>query len=836
MTNNEPNQESTLDKPLSIGPYRIGEVLGEGGMAVVYSAEQLEPVRRMVAIKMIKPGMDSRQIIARFESERQALAVLEHGHIAKVFDAGTTDTGHPYFVMERVHGVSITEYCDRQRATTRQRVQLFIDVCAAVQHAHQKGVIHRDLKPSNILVADDAGAANVKVIDFGIAKAIGADQTERTQLTRIGQLMGTPQYMSPEQADWSALDVDTRADVYTLGVVLYELLTGALPLDLKRVADYAVGVALRELDPPTPSKRITQLEAEQQQIAASRSTDVRNLRNSLQGDLDWVVMKAIAKDRAHRYESASALATDLQRFLDSLPVLARPPSTGYVLGRFMRRNRLMAGAVGVALLALVAGAVLATAGLVRALAAERRATAEAETSRQVANFLVDLFEVSDPGEARGNTVTAREVLDKAAVKIDRELATQPQVRAQLMATIGRVYMELGLYKEALPLAEQALAARRTHSPHSIDVADSLDQVGELRTLLSKPAEAAPLHREALALRQAIDTEPNSAQAQTLQDIGVSWMQQELFDLAIESLLESRRIQQSITSSPAKQRASVAYYLGDSYYYKDQLRRAEQFYLEAVEILRNEVGSDHPQLATTLSSLGILFKNTGRYREAQGAFDEALGIYRATLGERHPLLASVLNNIALLQRATRNFDTALATAKEAVSIDRETLGEEHEETNIVRINLGRIYADVRDYARATEEFEGVLAQRRKNLPRGNLEIGITLDALAAVLNKQDRFADAAVAAREAKDIMHSTLGSEHSRSASAELGLGEALTGLRRYGDAEPLLLHAFAIMSNGNESGPKRAAAQRLVKLYDAWKKPTPAAEYRAKLAAITDH
>src|SRR5467141_101691 len=340
-----------------IGRYKLLQQIGEGGCGVVYMAEQTEPVRRRVALKVIKLGMDTKQVIARFEAERQALALMDHPNIAKVLEAGATDTGRPYFVMELVRGIKITDYCDQNALATRQRLDLFISVCQAIQHAHQKGIIHRDIKPSNILVTLHDGVPVPKVIDFGIAKATQGRLTDRTLFTAFEQFLGTPAYMSPEQAEMSGLDIDTRSDIYALGVLLYELLTGKTPFDAKELL--AAGLdkmrrTIREKEPVRPSTRLsTMLNADLTTTASRHHTDAPKLINHLRGDLDWIVMKTLEKDRTRRYETANGLAMDIQRHLGDEPVIARPPSTAYRFQKLVRRNKLAfaaAGAVGVVLL------------------------------------------------------------------------------------------------------------------------------------------------------------------------------------------------------------------------------------------------------------------------------------------------------------------------------------------------------------------------------------------------------------------------------------------------------------------------------------------------------
>ena len=384
LAGDEPEATLPPESPLTEGPgtqigrYKLLQKIGEGGFGVVFMAEQQEPVRRKVALKIIKPGMDSRAVVARFEAERQALALMDHPNIAHIFDGGTTDSGRPYFVMELVKGVPITEYCDRNQATTEERLHLFLTVCSAVQHAHQKGVIHRDLKPSNIMVTLDDGKPVVKVIDFGVAKALNQPLTEKTLFTAYGQMIGTLQYMSPEQAEMSRLDVDTRSDVYALGVILYELLTGTTPIEAERLrtAGYAeMQRLIREEEPPRPSVRLSTAGEKLTIIAKHRSIDPASLRQLVRGELDWIVMKSLEKERGRRYDSPTSFAADIERFLKHEAVLACPPTASYRLRKFVaRRTELFIAVTGVAV-ALLLGVVVATMGWISAINAAGRAEA-----------------------------------------------------------------------------------------------------------------------------------------------------------------------------------------------------------------------------------------------------------------------------------------------------------------------------------------------------------------------------------------------------------------------------------------------------------------------------
>ena len=412
-----------------IGPYQVREQIGEGGMGVVYVAEQTAPVRRQVAVKIIKPGMDSGQVLARFEAERQALAMMEHPNIAKVFDGGMTDTGRPYFAMELVKGVPITQYCDACQLGIRPRLELFVTVCLAVQHAHQKGIIHRDLKPSNILVAMQDGHPAPKIIDFGIAKAMNQRLTEQTLRTAFSQMIGTPMYMSPEQAELSRLDVDTRSDIYSLGVLMYELLTGATPFASERFSEASFDELrriIREEDPPRPSARVSTLAADASTtLSETRRTDSRHLAQQLRGELDCIAMKALAKDRTRRYAAANDLAADIDRYLHHEPVLARPASTLYRVSKFTRRNRALVASLAAVLVALSMGFALATAGYVTAQRRLAEAMHEQEGNRILIDMLRDVYGIPFGMETHGQQSTVRESLESVSVGLDERLRDHP---------------------------------------------------------------------------------------------------------------------------------------------------------------------------------------------------------------------------------------------------------------------------------------------------------------------------------------------------------------------------------------------------------------------------
>ncbi|HWD35325.1 MAG TPA: serine/threonine-protein kinase, partial [Casimicrobiaceae bacterium] len=497
---------TSAPQPERIGPYRILHVLGEGGMGIVYEAEETEALKRRVALKVIRAGLDSREVFARFQLERQALAVMDHPAIAKVLHAGTAETGQPFFAMELVKGLPIVRYCDMRRLSIAERVELFIAVLQGVQHAHQKGVIHRDLKPSNVLVTEQYGAPQPKIIDFGIAKALGAQLAEQTLVTRWGQMIGTAAYMSPEQADSSTVDVDTRSDIYSLGVMLYELLVARLPFDPEAVGVHAFLARLAAADtvPPTPSERLNTLGDEQARVASSRRADPARLRRELRGDLDWIVMKAMEPDRARRYETANAMAIDLKHHLANEPVTARPPSAPYRMSKFVQRHRLGVLTAALVTAAVVVSAVSAELGLMRARRAEAKTAQEAAAAKQVADFLVDLFNVADPSQrAAGDSLTARQILDRGATRVLAGLSTQPLLKSRLMTTLGSVNEALGRFEPARALLDSALRIReRELGPNDPSVGETLNALGDLARDKGNFDAADRDYQRALTIRRA----------------------------------------------------------------------------------------------------------------------------------------------------------------------------------------------------------------------------------------------------------------------------------------------------------------------------------------------
>jgi non-specific serine/threonine protein kinase/serine/threonine-protein kinase len=777
--------------------YRLLQRLGEGGMGEVWLAEQTEPVHRQVALKVIKAGMDSAQVVARFEAERQALALMDHPVIATVLDGGTTPQGRPYFAMEYVRGEPITLYCDRHRLGTAERLELFTQVCDGVQHAHQKGVIHRDLKPSNVLVTIQDDHPVPKIIDFGVAKATAQPLTARTLFTELGVLIGTPEYMSPEQAEMGGLDIDTRTDIYALGVLLYELLTGALPFDRKglRSAGLAeIQKVIREKEPPRPSTRVTQLGPASAEAASNRRTEPRRLVRELRGDLDWITMRALEKDRTRRYQTANALAADVRRHLGNQPVSAGPPSAAYRAGKFVRRHRF--GVAAAAALVLLLAAFAAAMGVqARRIARERdRANREAEVARQVSDFLVRLFAVSDPSEARGNSVTAREILDKGAERVGRELSGQPEVQGRLMSTMGTVYQNLGLYRDSAALYRQSLEVRRrVLGSHDPTVATSLHDLGTLLVISGDHAGAEAALGEALALRETLHGADSDESAITAGSL-----------------------------------AQLAYARGD-------YPKAEALFQRKLDTLRRRAAGNEEALADCLNDLAMTVEQTrSDYARAKGLLSESLEIRRKLFPGEHPKIAQSLNNLGVAHFKAKEYEPAEALLRESLAMNRRLFGEVHPEVSANLSNLGRLARDRGDYAEANALFEKVLAIDRQVFGPDHLIVAGGLSYWAESLRLAGDPKRAEGLLRESLAIYAKALPSGHWRVATTETLLASCLVAQGRFAEADRLLLAAFPIVEK--QFGPNdqrvKAVLERVVHLYEAWGKTDEAAEWRARLGA----
>ena len=665
-----------------IGQYKLLEQIGEGGFGVVFMAEQERPVRRRVALKVIKPGMDTRQVIARFEAERQALALMDHPNIAKVLEAGATDSGRPYFVMELVRGVPITDFCDENELPPRERLELFVQVCRAVQHAHNKGIIHRDIKPTNVLVTLNEGVPVPKVIDFGVAKATGQQLTEKTLFTHFAQIVGTPLYMSPEQAEMTSVDVDTRSDVFSLGVLLYELLTGTTPLDKERLKSSPFDELrriIREEEPPPPSTRLSTMGTHARIALARRKSDCRHLSQFIRGDLDWIVMKSLEKERSRRYETASGLARDIERYLRDEPVEASPPSAGYQLQKFVRRNKGPVMATSLIVLSLVAGVIGTTWGLIRAekhrlvVEGQRNELAQRNLALQAAHEHEQLLNerarqaiesvVSDTAidlltREKELRPEQKEFLDKMiqyyAESTQEAAATEQEQlhRAQAYHRMGRLNQVLGrshdsenAYRRAVALGQQ-LARDFPHRPEfRQELALSQIALGRLLRVADRSSEAEPVYVESAAiLKQLAADFPNrrefrQALAGVLNNLGNLFVDSgrltEAENAQAEALVIRKQLAADCPDEPTLRRALAMSHnnLGWMLQTAGKVKEAEAALVQAVALQRQAVGSlpNRPELRLELGgylfNLGHVLAETGRPKEAEAARAEGLVIYK-----------------------------------------------------------------------------------------------------------------------------------------------------------------------------------------------------------------
>ena len=755
-----------------VGPYTLREVIGEGGMGLVFVAEQSSPVRRKVALKVIKPGMDSRQVVARFEAERQALALMDHPNIATVLDAGATDEGRPYFVMELVKGVTLTDYCDANRLPVRGRLGLFLQVCAAVQHAHQKGVIHRDLKPSNVLVTVHDGAAVVKVIDFGVAKAVGAALTDGTLDTGLTQLVGTPVYMSPEQAGGGGRDVDTRADVYALGVVLYELLTGTTPFEGSRLRSKGLEEfrrAVREEEPARPSERLSTLDATARStLADRRGADPRRLTGEVRRDLDWVAMRCLEKDRERRYESAAALAADVRRYLADEPVEARRPTAGYRLRKFVRRNRPQVIAGGLVVVTLVGGVIGTTLGLVRAnraAEAERQARLGAVKQQERAEQAAEAERI-----ARLDAVEQRELAERAA---DQER------RAKLDADAKRREAErnLAFAKKGNDILGSVFEALNPQADYKA-VADLRNALRDNLTKAVRDLEGSALGdpREVAAMQERL---------------GLSLLGLGDAPLAIEVLQKALGTNKALFGPDHPSTLANMNNLARTYRYGGQFAKAVLLHEQAMERMNAKLGPDHPSTLANMGNLASAYRAGGQLAKAVPLFEQAMEGMKAKLGPDHPSTLNSMNN--------------LATS----------------------------YAEAKQGGKAVVTFATYLEGSRKRLPKDDTQIAGMLAGVSLNLLGCGQYEAAEPLLRECLALRDKLQPDDYTTFNTRSM-LGGSLLGQMKYVEAKPLLHAGYEGLAERVERIPPQGmvrlyeAADRLAQLYAALGQPDEAARWRA--------
>ena len=723
------------------GKYTLVEGIGKGGMGSVWRARQTAPVKRFVAVKLIKAGMDSKQVLARFDAERQALALMDHPNIAKVLDGGLHEH-RPYFVMELVKGVPITEYCDRHRLTPKARLELFVPVCQAIQHAHQKGIIHRDIKPSNVLIALYDDQPVVKVIDFGVAKATGGTLTEHTIDTGFGGVVGTPQYMSPEQATFNNLDVDTRSDVYALGVLLYELLTGSPPFsnrDLEKRGLLEMLRVVREEEPPRPSTKLSTADA-LPTLSANRGTEPNKLAGLLRNELDWIVMKALEKDRTRRYETANGFAADVQRYLSGEAVQAHPPSASYRLRKFVRRNRPQVIAAALVLTALLAGVVGTSVGLVRANRAaeqerqakvreaeraegERQAKVEADAKRQEAErnlafakkgneILGSVFAAMDP-KANYATVAAlrnalRDNLAKAVNELDGSAIGDPLEVAAMQNTLGRSLLGLGEATLAIDVFGKSFATSKERL--GADHPDTLSSMGSLAVgyrAAGKMDRALPLLEETLRLMTAKLGVDHPDTLSSMNNLAVGYEAAGKMDRALPLLEETLRLRTAKAGVDHPHTLSSMNNLAEGYRAVGKMDRAMSLLEETLRLRTAKLGVDHPHTLSSMNNLAEGYHAVGKLDRALPLLEESLRLTTAKLGANHPHTLKSMINLAEGYRAVGKMDRALPLLEEALSLSTAKLGADHPDTLMCMNNLALGYQAVGKLDRALPLYEETL---------------------------------------------------------------------------------------------------------------------------------
>ncbi|MEJ2320244.1 MAG: serine/threonine-protein kinase [Gemmatimonadales bacterium] len=800
-----------------VGAYRISRELGRGGMGIVYLAERADgQFEQRVSLKMIRRGPETAELSRRFETERQILAALSHPNIAALLDGGVAPDGRPYLVMEYVEGVPIDVYCDRNRLGIESRLKLFCTVARAVQHAHRNLVVHRDLKPSNILVTPEG---HPKLLDFGIAKILDPTFMEGgAPETRTGLRLMTPEYASPEQV--RAEPVTTATDVYALGVVLYELLTGRRPFQLIGRTPAEAERIITEEEPARPSDAVSRAvvapeapggrseadgEASKTKrpadpISLARDTEPHRLRRELKGDMDRIVLMALRKEPERRYASAEQLAEDVERYLEGLPVIAQDDSAGYRVAKFVSRHKAGVVAAAIVAVALLAGALSAMVGMVRATRAEAVARAEAETSRQVSDFLVELFEVSDPDEARGNSITAREILDQGAARITSELNDQPLIQARLLLTIGDVYRKLGLFADAEGLLERSLQIRRAELPADHpDVAATLQALATVYGNQDRYEEAADLQRAAIEMEERLYGPEDLRVGRGLTDLGVILLRGGQLDEAREVIERSLVIKEARLDPGDVELAGTLINLASVHRRRGELDEAERLYAQALSIREAGLPEDHPDVARSLNSLAMVYSAQGRLDEAEQLFIRSLAIKEKTLGPDHVDVGNTLGNLAVIHARRGEFEQARELFRRVLVIRENSFGPEHPSVADALHNLAGVSKDLGEWEEAEVLLTRAVAIKERTLPATHPRLAASLGSLGEVYLELEQYGRAEPLLRRTLEIREAAFGPNHRSIPPSLEDLAEALRGLGRTVEADDLRARARELEGDLND-------------------------------------
>ncbi|MEM1180655.1 MAG: tetratricopeptide repeat protein [Acidobacteriota bacterium] len=825
----------------SIGPYRLLEVLGEGGMGTVYLANQRHPIERQVALKLIKGGMDSAHVLARFDAERQALALMDHDNVAAVYDAGSS-AGRPYFVMEFVPGLELISHCDHSRLGLRERIKLFLQVCHGVHHAHQKGLIHRDLKPSNILVRKHASQpATVKIIDFGVAKSLQRKLSASTVHTRIGTFVGTPRYSSPEQISNHRPDVDTRADVYSLGVVLYELVTGVTPRTSDELAGKSSGelAKILEKDPPPPHSRFSRLDPKKQaEIANSRSESIADLRQRLHADLSWIILKCLERDPEDRYSTVLELKQDLLRWLERKPIEARPSTGFYRAAKFLKRHRAATATAALVVTALLTTTTAAVLGFLRAEREVVKARAAAEEAELAADFQTEQLRELDPA-AMGSALRAGELeairrglgaeglgpteieaelerfedllrhlnftdlslslLDehlfkRAEAAIEDKYVKTPRLQARLWQSVASTRQKLGQYESAVAPQEKALEMRRRElGPEHPQTLDSLRKRGRLWLDMGRLNDAEADLRRAEEMHRRILGIEDLQTLYALSDLGSVLRLKGQLEEAEPYYREALEVGRRVLDERHRAVQTFADNLGILLTRRGQLEEAEALHRRVLEIRREILGDDHPGTLSSLNNLGSLLSKRGQLEEAEAVLREAVELHRQIFGNRHRSTLIAINNHGSLLRKQGRFEEAESCLREALETGRQVLGSRHTDTLIWAVNLGNLLHHRGRLDGAKDLYAEVLEARRGLLGDEHGQTLLAMNTLGLLLWDRGELGEAEPLFREAVDVGRRAFGRENPKTLALASNLGGVLRDLDRHGEAEEHLQHTLDI-------------------------------------------